>query len=354
MPFDDPSLPPRPEIPQQMRTHNLLNKGDRTFENSVNRRMHAKSTELKKLIQALIAYQNIRHNSWEAKDPLRSLERAVVEWENKHPKEVEKRGRLLPSLKEEIRGEMSRYGMQPTINNHVRYQSSIGLDDAEHGEPVNLWVKSRSAMWGAYWLASTGASVGTNLSGGGTLAMVGLGTTLFTVSAATGVGLVIGGCAVMVGSSIIQAKSAWSSRKHKKALEVILQNAGRDAPMCNGLMGTRCDHEEHMEILDTVLPYVIKQKGKKAFRRGIGSIPIVSLGETVRSVKRKIGKKLSGSLGKERESHAHVLAKHFITHDCMLCQSIVSELLSDEEEEWLRYQEFPIVKGVLMEKFKSV
>ena len=67
-----------------------------------------------------------------------------------------------------------------------------------------------------------------------------------------------------------------------------------------------------------------------------------------------IGKKLSGSLGKERESHAHVLAKHFITHDCMLCQSIVSELLSDEEEEWLRYQEFPIVKGVLMEKFKSV
>ena len=249
---------------------------------------------------------------------------------------------------------MARFGMQPTINNHVRFERSVGLEDVEHGEPVNLWVKSRSVMWGAYWLASTGATVGTNLSGGGTLAMVGLGTTLFTISAATGVGLVVGGAAVMVGSSIIQAKSAWSSRKHKKALEAILDNAGRDAPACNGLMGTRCDREEHTAVLDSVLPYVIAQKRKKAIRRGIGAIPIISLGETVRSIKRKVGKKLSGSLGKEREDQAHALAKHFITHDCYLAQAIVSELLSPEEEEWLRYQDFAVVKGVLMEKFKSV
>lgn len=355
MPLDtDPSLPPQPQIPQQLRTHNLLARGDRTFERSVNRRMHTKSKELKDLLDALVKFQNVQHNSWEAKDPLRALERALVQWIQKNPNEVAKRGTLLPELKRDVADRMFQFSMVPTINNHVRYERGLGIEDVEHGTPVNLWVKSRSLAWGASWVASTGISAATNLTGGGTLAMVGMGTTLFTVSAATGVGLVIGGCAVMVGNSVIQAKAAVSSYKHKKALEEILEMERSGGGVCGGLCNHPRDHDEHMKILDEVLPYIIAQKRKKTIRRGVGSIPVVSLGETVRSIGRKIGKTVTGSIGQQREAHAMTLAKHFITHDCMLAQSIVRELLSDEEEQWLRYQQFPIVAAVLAEKMKSV
>ena len=355
MPLDnDPSLPPRPEIPQQMRNHNLLGFGDRTFENSVNRRMHTKSAELKALLTALVAYQRAHRNPLTAREELRALERAVVNWETRHPKEVSKRGRLLPNLKWDIKTHMTRYGMVPTMNNHVRSEEEQGFGDSEHGAPVNLWRKTRSALWAANWVASTGVSTATNLSGGGTLAMVGLGTTLFTVSAATGVGLVIGGCAVMIGSSAIQAKSAVSSYKHRKNLEGILASSAGGGTYCAGLCGNRPDPEEHQMILDSVLPYIISQKRKKTIRRGIGSIPLVSLGETIRSIGRKAQKTWRGTLGKEREDHAMTLAKHLITHDCHLAQAIVAELFSDEEEEWLRYQDFQVVAGILAEKMKSV
>ena len=69
---------------------------------------------------------------------------------------------------------------------------------------------------------------------------------------------------------------------------------------------------------------------------------------------KKIKKKVTGTLGQDRETHAHTLAKHYITHDCSLSQRIISELLSDDEEIWLRYQPFPVIKGILMEKFRSV
>lgn len=356
MPLDDidPSLPPQPEIPQQLRSHNLLARGDRTFERSVNRRMHYKSDELKALLAALVTYQSAQVNRAAARQPLRDLEHAVVQWETKHPNEVQARGRLLPELKREIAVRMRMSGMVPTINNHVAFERGLGIEDLEHGMPVNLWRKTHSALWGAHTLAGTGISTVSNITGGGTLAMVGLGTTVFTVGAATGVGLVVGGCALMVGSSAVNAKASWSSRKHKKALEAILQDAGRGEGYCAGLCGHPRDNEEHTEILDSVLPYVIRQKRKKMYRRGIGSIPLVSLGETVRSIVRKAGKKINGTLGQEREAHAHTLAKHLITHDCQLAQAIVSELFSDDEEEWIRYQDFPIVAGLLMEKFKSV
>ncbi|MEM1160974.1 MAG: hypothetical protein AAGJ28_08580 [Pseudomonadota bacterium] len=355
MPFDsDPFRSPQPEIPQQMRSHNLLAKGDKTFANSVTRRMHAKSTELKTLLNALQKFQDAQHNSWEAKEPLRDLERALQIWMDRHPNELEKRGRLVPELKRDIKDRMFQFGMTPTINNHVRLERKLGIENMEHGEPVNLWVKTRSVMWLANTALSTGASVGTNLSGGGTLAMVGLGTTLFTISAATGVGLVVAGAAMTVGSTAIQAKASISSRRHKKALEQILASNGESASMCVGLMGSRRDDEEHQMILDTVLPYIIAQKRKKMIRRGVGAIPVVGLGETFRSIGKKIKKLSSGTLGQEREEMAMVLAKHYITHDCLLCQQIIAELLSDEEEEWLRFQEFKIVAAILAEKMRSV
>lgn len=345
-------VPPQPEIPQQVQ--NLLARGNRAFEMSVNRTMHYRSSELNHLLQALRDVQSAPPNRWNGSEPLRKLERAMVEWQNKKPKEVAARNRLLPTLKQQVHQRMAQFGMQPTVNRHIEAMHRQGYEDLEQGEPANLWAKTRAGLWAASWVASTGISTVSNITGGGTLASVGLGVTVFTVSAATGVGLVIGGVAVMAVNSVVQAKSAISSYKHKVALENIRNSAQGSVTSCSGLDGRMCDVHEHNEILNTVLPYVIAQKRKKSYRRGVGAIPVISLGETVRSIGKKIKKTVNGSIGQERETHAHTLAKHYITHDCNLCQRIIAELLPEEEELWLRYQPFPIVKGILMEKFRSV
>lgn len=347
-------VPSQPVIPQQNQVQSLLSRGNRAFEMSVTRSMHYRSKELDTLLEALKEVQNAQPNRWQGSDPLRKLERALVEWQNKKPKETAKRGTLLPALKEQVSRRMAQFGMQPTINRHVQMMQQDGFEDLEQGEPVNLWAKTRAGLWAASWLTSTGISTVSNLGGGGTLAMMGMGVTVISVSAATGVGLLVGGVVVMAANSVVQAKAARSSYKHRVALENIRNSAEATVANCSGLDSRMCDVHEHQEVLDTVLPYVIAQKRKKTYRRGIGAIPIISLGETVRSIGKKVKKTVTGSLGKERETHAHTLAKHYITHDCRLCQSIIAELLSDDEELWLRYQPFPIVKAVLMEKFKSV
>lgn len=352
MPFDNMPVPPQPNIPQQQQ--NLLARGNRVFEMSVQRTLHYRSKELNALLDALRDVQNAPPNRWNGADPVRQLERALVMWENKSPKERAKRGSMVPQLKQQLYQRMAQFGMQPTKNRHIDLMHQQGFDDLEQGEPVNLWAKTRAGLWAVSWVTSTGVSAATNLSGGGTLASVGMGVTLFSVSAATGVGLVVGGFAIMAANSAVQAKSAVSSYKHRVALENIQNSAQGSVTNCQGLDGRRCDVHEHNEILHTVLPYVIAQKRKKTFRRGVGAIPLVSLGETVRSIGKKIKKTVNGSIGVERENHAHTLAKHYITHDCNLCQRIIAELLSEEEELWLRYQPFPVVKGILMEKFKSV
>lgn len=347
-------VPSQPEIPQQNQTYNLLARGNRAFEMSVTRSMHYRSKELDTLLEALKEVQTSQPNRWQGTEPLRKLERALVEWQNKKPKETAKRGTLLPALKQQVNRRMAQFGMQPTINRHVQLMQKDGFEDLEQGEPVNLWVKTRTGLWAASWIASTGISTVSNLGGGGTLAMVGLGVSVITVSAATGVGLLVGGVVVMAANSVVQAKAARSSHKHRVALENIRNSAASTTANCSGLDSRICDVHEHELVRDTVLPYVIAQKRKKTYRRGIGAIPIISLGETVRSIGKKIKKSVTGTLGQERETHAHTLAKHYITHDCKLCQAIIAELLSDDEELWLRYQPFPVVKAVLMEKFKSV
>lgn len=351
---DDPSLPPQPEIPQQMRSHNLLSRGDRTFEKSVNRRMHTKSHELSGVMKALVDVQNMLGQGANYREALRRLDMAIAAWEKMHPKEVQNRGRLLSELKRELEVKMRLAGLPITQNNHIRFEKGLGIEDLEHGQQVNLWTKTRGALWLASTVGSTGTSVGTNLSGGGTLAMVGLGTTVFTITAATGVGLVVGGCVIMAVTTFATLRAANSSRRHKKKLERILDNAGEYGYMCTGIAGSRVDQEGHQELLDSVLPYIIAQKRKKMIRRGIGSIPLISLGETIRSVSKKVRKTVKGTLGRDRELNSRKLARHLITHDCLLAQAIVAELFSDQEEEWIRYQEFPVVTGLLMEKLKSV
>lgn len=351
--FNGP-VPPQPEMPQNNQVQNLLARGNRAFEMSVNRSMHYRSKELDTLLKALKEVQNAPPNRWQGSEPIRDLERALVEWQNKHAKEAAKRGRLLPALKQQVAERMAMYGMQPTVNRHVELMRNSGFEDIELGEPVNLWMKTRTGLWAVSTLASTGISTLSNISGGGTLATIGVGVSVVTIGAATGVGLVVGGFVLMGVNSFVQAKAARSSHKHKVALGRLRNDSESRVSNCAGLDCRICDAHEHNEVLDTVLPYVIEQKRKKSYRRGIGAIPIISLGETVRSMGKKIKKKVTGTLGQDRETHAHTLAKHYITHDCRLSQRIIAELLSDDEEIWLRYQPFPVIKGILMEKFRSV
>lgn len=343
--------PAQPAMPIDRAAHDLLGRGDRTFEQSVSRRVHTSSPDLKELIKALTAFQFQQHNTAVRNDLLRELERAALRWESHHPKEVEKRGHLLSELKRDIATRLTQYGMRVTpANMHRRVEAAFRVIDAEHGQPVNLWQKAYGTMKGTSAVGSLGSTAVTNMSGGGAAGMLG-GGALVTVGAATGVGLVVGGVVLTAGTSIAAGRSARSSHKHKKALEELL--AGADDCYCNGIMGNELDSETHTKIQDHVLPYIINQKRKKRWHKGLAAIPVVSLVETVRAIGRKAYKKYKGTLGSAREAHACTLADHLISHDCELTQAIVRELFSDEEEEWLRFQEFAVVAGFIQAKLKS-
>ena len=76
-----------------------LEPGNQDFFSAVNRNFfHYKSRELKQVMRALTSMQHHPHSLRH----LDSLEQAIYDWETQHPKEIEKRGRVLSALKSEI------------------------------------------------------------------------------------------------------------------------------------------------------------------------------------------------------------------------------------------------------------
>jgi hypothetical protein len=203
-------------------------------------------------------------------------------------------------------------------------------------------------------LASTGAQLGTHT---GTIALV----TGAAGASATGIGLVVAGGALTLGTSIFAARSAYKTSGHQRVLERL--HRGSTGTVCNQLAqeisewGTRemlpRDHHEHNIVANEVLPYIILQKASKFQRKVFSSVPGLGLLETARAVGNKAYKALKGTLGEERTNAARWLARHLITHNCALAQGIVVELYSFDEFVVMQTFESDKLVPLLADKMRS-
>jgi hypothetical protein len=210
--------------------------------------------------------------------------------------------------------------------------------------------------------AATAANIGTTATqaatGGGAIAMV-VGAAAVTAS---GVGLVVAGGVLTVGSCVYAARSAYKSYGHRNGLQDLERRKGafdckliptgaRHPDVDRGLPPNRTQHNT---VCNEVLPYIISKKDAKFHRKLASAVPGVGLLEGVRSVGKKGYKWFSGTLGVNRTNAARWLAVHLITHKCEISQAIVTELYSLEE--CLVLQTFNSDKLIpyLMDKMKSV
>lgn len=200
------------------------------------------------------------------------------------------------------------------------------------GTPINRHWKLKTGGRIGSGLTSLGVSIGQTATGNGTLTVLSAAAAGAAVSA-TGVGLVITAGVLTIGSSAVAARAAHKTRKHRKHLKDIYAN--RNEYDCAGVDDTNIFH--HKVISEDILPYVIKQKGKKFRRKVMGSIPGVGLLESLRSFGKMGWKRITGTKGKERRNAAMWMANHLLSHNCELVEAIIAELYSEEEMLWIKY-----------------
>lgn len=232
----------------------------------------------------------------------------------------------------------------------------------------NLGVESPDTVAGAFptvpsrWpLVTKSVRIGSGVAGVGVqVTQQVLGTTtiiaLFTAGAAasaTGIGLIVGGAAVTLGSITASARSAFKTHKHLKALRALLARAKAmpcDAIGADGKKG-QCNAAEHQEVT-AALDYLINKKENKLGKKVTGSFG-AGLGVTVYGVGKALYKLYKGTKGVNRMAHANVIATHFVTHNCALAQGIAAELYSADEMLWMLEQDSTKVASLLAEKMKS-
>jgi len=221
--------------------------------------------------------------------------------------------------------------------------------------PPGKLINRHRALKKTFKLGATAASIG--VSG----AQIGTGTgalALITGAAvsATGVGLVVAGGVLTVGTCLASGRSAYKTKKHIDGLKG-LQSAAQQ-------MSCEMVHDEslygvpnalhHQIVLKGVLPYVIKKKTSKLYRKAATTVPGVALLEGLRAISKKGYKYIKGSLGRNRENAATWLAHHFLTYECELANAIIEELYGSEDEvTWLKQQDGEVVVELLMDKMKS-
>ncbi len=228
------------------------------------------------------------------------------------------------------------------------------------GECESLWLATNlvdvnrhrvlksTATMGAM-AASTGITVTQQALGtGGAIALA----TGAAAASATGIGLIVAGAVVYGAQLGVSARAAHKSRLHMETLKKIASRAG--SYQCAGLHDHGTDHAEHQTLINDILPYVVRQKGKKFGRRVAGAIPIASETEMLRAGVRKAYKKIRGRAGDDRERAATWLNRHLFTHNCGLVQAIVSELLSYEEMIYMQTMKWKKTHPILKLKMKSV
>ncbi len=242
-----------------------------------------------------------------------------------------------------------------------------GLDEGIMGE----WVPVRSAFsWDGSALrgtaggnAKTGVTATNTLGGAGvsvaqlatqTKSLAVAGAILAgTAASATGVGLVVAGGVLTLGSMATNVTSMVKTSAHVIALKKIRSHLG-DFNQCQCMSGARLNAEmghDHEWIATKILPYIISQKTEKAVKKGVGVLPGVGLLTTGYRLGRFLFKK---NRGKKRGYYSYVLTRHLVTHDCALAGAIVAELFSVNEMLTIRMFDTDKCSDVVAKKMKSV
>jgi hypothetical protein len=245
-----------------------------------------------------------------------------------------------------------------SVKPYPEYKNEKSLWGNEAIEDVD---RSRAPKQGVK-VAGTAGSVGSvtaqSLTGYNGIALA----TGAAAASATGIGLVVGGGLLTVGSCVFAARSAYKSYRHRNVLQEIFRRGaelpcqkipsyGNAVPGLHKLLPRNA--VQHDAVLNGVLPYLISQKDAKFKRKAFSAVPGAALLETMRAVGKKAYKQLAGTLGVDRKHAARWLAIHLITHDCALTQAIVAELYSFEEMLLLKTYDSDKVVPYLEDKMKS-
>ncbi|CAM3824266.1 hypothetical protein [Parendozoicomonas haliclonae] len=146
------------------------------------------------------------------------------------------------------------------------------------------------------------------------------------------------------------ARSAYKTAEHIKNLEKILRDHKGQTASCE-----QAYSDEHKYIEETILPYIIRKKRAKQFKKvtvasTLGAANVFNVGYGVL----KAGyKKAKGTKGVNRTFYAHVLAEHLVTCHCDFVFDITAELYSEEEALVIRGQTSLVAAQLLAEKMKS-
>jgi hypothetical protein len=238
---------------------------------------------------------------------------------------------------------------------YANRQSLWGMDSLEAIERYRTSKTVAKAIMSAGSIGASSAQMATGVSA---LALA----TGAAAATASGIGLVVVGGALTVGSAVFSARSAYKTYHHRNVLSELQRTSG-GAP-CEKIpdhgkampgvhsMHPR-NHREHRVVFDEVLPYIIEQKSSKFHRKVVSSVPGLGLVEGVRAVGNKAVKLARGTLGVERTNAARWLAIHLITHNCAVAQGIVAELYSFDELVILQTFESDKLVPFLADKMKS-
>ena len=249
---------------------------------------------------------------------------------------------------------------------------TIDDDDDDLDEGINgAWTTVQSAFsWdgsalrgGAGGTAKIVAGAGNTVGGIGiTAAQLGTHTSSLAVAgaiaagaavSATGLGLVIVGGVLTLGSMITSGTSMVKTTAHVLGLKRMRDNMGL-FNACKCMSGARVTADmghDHEWIASKVLPYIIRQKTEKAVKKGVGVVPGAGLLTNLYRLGRFAFKK---DRGKKRGYYAYVLTRHLITHDCALAGAIVAELFSTNEMLTLRMFNSDQSSAIIAKKMKSV
>ena len=329
---------------------------DNAFERAINRgKTSFRSAQLNDTVASIKAYMKNGTQS-----DLRAVYWNYDSWKTANPLEFRDRGLPIQAdFERELVAEYRSMGL------------SFGADfEADEGAVLPHAPQVAINRWSTFKrtakLGLTGTSLG--VSAAQTATGTGLGALAMGSAAAvsaTGIGLVAAGGALALAQSVLAAKSAWKTKKHKDALVAIYdqRNASPfdDADNCQVVPAdgrrpprTRQEIVQHDMIANLVLPYIIAKKNAKINHKIATAAPIVGSGaETIRAIGKKAWKFANGTLGVHRQNAAAWLASHLVTCDCLLVQAIVAELYSQGEMEWLKEQPYGSVIEHLEPKLKS-
>ena len=338
----------------------LLTNGNSEFRDSTDKKIGYKSLELREVLRSLEFVQRNKcsHN-------VLPLWRNIQIWKSKHPKETDpkgKRGRLLPELESEIEELAASMGFKDQLESQEQIVSGHRKDpvviDGQNIYVVNRHRLLKTIANSSSSVASTGVSVASTATGvtAGTLGkalLVGGATGLATATTAAGglIALPIAGLAMTAGSIGMAGRSWYKTSKHIHGLEDIERKA--EEFECEPVLAQDRDSIMHREIVTTVLPYIMSQKKRKRWRKRAAVTGVGSLGVAAHSGYRKVKKHLNRTLGPDRADMARKLPEHFITHNCQLCDAIISELLSDSEMETLKYADYTHIYEHVLDKMTS-